>query len=1092
MSLVTPFSHPTFLGASLTGLGSQIGWNEQQSQLTVRLVEDPANGDFFNPPPTGTPIYFQLGGYNFFGFLQRWVKRNAPDGLPIFEAICNDPRSLLEGAHVVVRDYAGATSAVANLFNAYGFWENQLGFGGAQVNEAGMPWFLVLQAIEAMANTPGGTPYGGPLTFRGFSYSLDLSELPVPPPYYRLGSSDNLLTMISQLCQDGGCDFFVELEGFTIVVRTVSRYAQPPLGTITAIANDFLGESLMTSESGLESRNEITSSFLVGGERADMFLADDSAISSFWGFDRLGFPITGTPGQTLWRPVWNPPKVDVNNPPEAPPGFVNPAVFVPVTPILPSAVFSVSPPDNQVVAGGYWNFQSQDPNKASGQRYVYGSISWNPVISGVETMTLNATEVAYILGDTVYQCSTLEMRCALTNQETWEGYIESNRPDVNAILGTVTAPIANQQEIGATLQKKGDLVNDTTQYAKFLDQFVVTDDPMVRQTALWQFVRKIAEQFLGRTFLVSIPFVAMKQLPETLQIVFSQQPSDAAFLPEGSEPLGLADYNEDFFLTEDGRLKGFAFFDTTQPVDLMRLQPSDAALQPNGVYLKAEVQSQVYLNPLPCVVVELPSPVYKLSVDYVGDHSELAAVFQVDPNQLKGVMQDITSGNVNLLIAPDVYHPTNLAVPLKSNIMSYGPWYVSGPPGKVQFEYDTGMVPWAFGGFDEMNSAGMARVVNAVTFMQEAETGRIEVPGTPNWSLGDVMQAGGPNITNINVSYGANGVTTQIDMQTFSTPFGVFSKQNADRIKRLGQTGMQARRRLRQLGRNLWMFNMTGAIATAGSAFNQTLMGTLKVARPQTPHSALAMRVFSDANANNGTMLVTGSTMTDEEMVRAARANTPEIFQHTALMSLPGLLRPFSTSPSASGMSHYQEPSGVNGYTFPNALTSQTHNPFGQGHDIEWLSWGEDYEGLNTYRNTPNVENTRAIALRSPLVLSGWGWGIDGFAYPGGSGLDGQYIPHVLKRSDQWKTGVLDVLWDDYRGVWTVHDALTVVIPSGTTLPGMVKVFDPVADQDTGMRLEANNWFNGSIDTSGGDLKAILNYIPTSNSWFVVAVDCPT
>ena len=995
------------MGASVTNIGSQLGWNEQQSQLTVSLAEDPLNGDLFLPPPVGTPIYFQFYGFTFYGLLQKWVKKSSPEGLPTYQVICVDPRGLLEATQVIVRDYSGATDAVANLLNAYGFWEDPDlggGFGGSFVNEAGMPWYLVLQAVEAMANTPDGTPYGGPITNNGFAYSLDLSELPVPPSYYRVGASDSLMTMIAQVCQDGGCDFFVELDGYTITVRTVSRYAQPALGTISAIANSDWGGTLMSSDNGLEWRNDYTSSFLVGGEVASLFLADQSAFQSFWGFDPLGFPIVGTP-ETL---------------------------------------------------------------------------TINGIKVEVETMTLNSSEVAYVLGGTGYPCNTLEIRCALTNQETWAAYIAANRPDINQILGGVCSPYM-LQPAKEVLQEPGDLINDSPDYAKFLDAYVVTDDPLVRQTALWQFVRKAGEQYMGRTFLVNIPFVALKQVPETLQIVFSEQPSDAGYLPEGSEPLGLADYNEDFFLTEDGRMQGFAFFDGRDAIDLLRLQSNEAALQPNGVYMKATVQPQVYLNPLPCVVVELPSPVYAVNPDFVGDINSLAAVLQTEPDQLGNAMQDITAGSLNLLISPSYFYPSNLAVPLRSNIQSYGPWYVSGPAGKVLYEYDQSFVPWNFGGYDEMDNAAMSRVVNAVTFMQESETGHIEVAGTPNWSLGDVMQAGGPNITNINVSYGSKGVSTQVEMQTFSTRFGVFSKQNADRIKRLGQTAMQARKWIRQLGRYLWMYDVTGAIAQAGASFNETLAGTLKVARPQTPHTTLAMRIFPVGSSD---YRVTGASMTAEEMIRAARANNPDIYQQTALMSWSGLFRPFSTNSSASGIAHYQQPSG---YGYPNAITTTNQNPFGTGHDIEWLSSGSGYNGLRTFRTPPDASNSRAIGLRAPLILSGYGWGIDGYAYPGGSGTNGRYVADVMNRSDLWKTGVLDALWDDNRGVWTVHDALTVIIPSGTIFPGYVKVYDPVAGVDTGTRIYADEWGPPTVDTSVGDVHAVINYVATGNRWFVAS-----
>jgi hypothetical protein len=72
------------------------------------------------------------------------------------------------------------------------------------------------------------------------------------------------------VCEDGGCDFFVELRGFRIVVRTVSRAAQnPPLGVLSALAAAY-GATLVRSNAGLECRNELTSAFLVGGDVTEL------------------------------------------------------------------------------------------------------------------------------------------------------------------------------------------------------------------------------------------------------------------------------------------------------------------------------------------------------------------------------------------------------------------------------------------------------------------------------------------------------------------------------------------------------------------------------------------------------------------------------------------------------------------------------------------------------------------------------------------------------------------------------------------------------------------------------------------------------
>src|SRR5574338_789189 len=156
-----------FLGASISSISASVGWNEQESELTVILVEDYSNEtkvfysdynadgslnvynnaqtttnvDFFNPPPVGAPVYLVIGDFEFGGILQSWVKKRDINGSPIYEVRVVDPRTILDATEVILNNYDDTIPlTLQNIINAYGYKENQLGFGGAQVNEAGMPW----------------------------------------------------------------------------------------------------------------------------------------------------------------------------------------------------------------------------------------------------------------------------------------------------------------------------------------------------------------------------------------------------------------------------------------------------------------------------------------------------------------------------------------------------------------------------------------------------------------------------------------------------------------------------------------------------------------------------------------------------------------------------------------------------------------------------------------------------------------------------------------------------------------------------------------------------------------------------------------
>jgi hypothetical protein len=257
----------------------------------VDTVEDSSDSYLAYPP--STPATLTLGSFTFRGLIQKYESRRGPDGNPVQTTIVVDPREILAGTKIILNGYTGSVATAKNIINPYAFWEIGTGFGSAQVNETGMPWSLVRSAIEFLTTNTGFDYLGAPLVYAGWQYSVDLSELPSISSSYRIsGNSASLLDIISQVAQNGGYAFHIDLSGFIIRVRVVSTISQPPLGTLTAFINAQDGVS--TNSRGLEARNEITSAFLVGGEATDLTFPSGSNIAPFWGLDIDGNVIIGT------------------------------------------------------------------------------------------------------------------------------------------------------------------------------------------------------------------------------------------------------------------------------------------------------------------------------------------------------------------------------------------------------------------------------------------------------------------------------------------------------------------------------------------------------------------------------------------------------------------------------------------------------------------------------------------------------------------------------------------------------------------------------------------------------------------------------
>ena len=372
-NIVGPFEHTLFLGCSVRSFTCSLGWNEQESSVTVELVEDPCPVPLphdltnekrkryyprpgsempwykadpgFQTPAVGGPVYFKAQNFEFAGMVQSWTRKNDTGGNPTYSVTISDPRFLLQNLTVITGDYAGDVKNVPNLINAYGYLESLSpappgdpddcpqelikgaafgspagGFGYSKWTQEGIPWRRIKGAISYLLSgnkhpkySPNGfarfrghpsvhpieagymmgrLPFDGQdqqivTDFKGIAqyndYFVDISELSELESFYKINSpSSSLQDLISQICGDSGCDYFVELIVTTqnakvIKVKTVKRATQPALGIIEAYIDAPMvpglgnvnpeggyGGLVTTKDLGRELRNEPTSVFMYG------------------------------------------------------------------------------------------------------------------------------------------------------------------------------------------------------------------------------------------------------------------------------------------------------------------------------------------------------------------------------------------------------------------------------------------------------------------------------------------------------------------------------------------------------------------------------------------------------------------------------------------------------------------------------------------------------------------------------------------------------------------------------------------------------------------------------------------------------------
>jgi hypothetical protein len=152
---------------------------------------------------------------------------------------------------------------------------------------------LLITGIAALQNG------GKPIMYRGVPYYIDFTgiiQLSFPSFYRIPGDSFSMLSMISTICADYGCDFLVYLEnvgGLNVIkFKTVSRRSQPVLNKIRQFVSSRTQVSVKST--GYEARTETTSYIVSGGEVHTIYITPTNTdIWPYWGNDVNGNLIIG-------------------------------------------------------------------------------------------------------------------------------------------------------------------------------------------------------------------------------------------------------------------------------------------------------------------------------------------------------------------------------------------------------------------------------------------------------------------------------------------------------------------------------------------------------------------------------------------------------------------------------------------------------------------------------------------------------------------------------------------------------------------------------------------------------------------------------
>lgn len=1110
--VIGPYSQTLFLGASIIRFTSKIGWNGDQGEVQVELVEDTCRGakvfydsygnanltnqpDFFNPPRLGSPVFFKFGNFTFGGILQNWEQTASTGEGRTFSLRLTDPIDILAGTQVIINNYTGGVFGVPNLINAFGYNETLYGacnvgsyleslnppmrytpgqgFGGANVGRDGMSWHQIKNALGVLVNSPSSF-YGGSLRLRDTHYYLDLSELPTFDANFRIqGDNTTIMDLVGEVCKAASLDYFVELLYYApgtipagyggiwghlhpdvykfIKIRTASRFYQRPsaynvdltvnspiearlnLGKISQFVGNGSGRS--RSNRGLELRHDVTNSFLVGDNRQDLWQQPytgsgntyTDTIWPYWGKDQLGFPI---------------------------------------------------------ISNGYDN----DHN------FTLSTAGWG-------------ADIVEAVGAT-YNITLYEMRAAMDGMESWLNWMEVHKTDMATDLKIDASFIMDARNlllgraIGAGVPGKPDDMIDWRKIkADIANEMVKNADTMQKSVRLFNIVKSYAEM-AGRKFMVALPLIcAANDDSSPYAVRTNWMQSDGAWTESVIQLHALAPalapaspVVEVFRKPEDGRIEAFMFFHTGGSViiDYSQCSPEEVIPISNfSCFVRATVEEITFLNPLapsyPRAIVSINTPVFIKTP--VGDEADapiidgLRAMFLGDEAFRERLAERFGDDKFKLGLGQMPLMPLGAAVPLKSNNLSYGPWittYSFGPAAKTNYERNTSFNPWNFGAAYVMNYAGQIVVETQVTQQVVSEAGSFTIPGIPPTRLGNVLLAGGPEVTNVDVSVSRDGVSTSVRMRTWVPNFGELGKRNVDLLAKAGTyyRGLQR------------AFNMNAITPGVGGFVG----------------NYVRMLNRSDRfNRNSSHSIIAGEYIEDPDNEDLKRVNIvitegrkllPEVkngYENKAFMGLEGLFRPYATYEHAS-LPHLEDGE------LSRALDFCPFKHEDGGHTTEIIARG-DYNDITNFNikqeseTFPTNSDYRAIGLAAPLILVGWGEDVNGRPVPNADpdNPTDEWIENYQKKPELWKAGPLLVKWDDDQKGWAAGGTSTFRAKMLTTLSyrgsASARTFINQNDVDaSGAVVNVHDW----MLPQGGTVSPGTNimYIVDNGKNFVSSAGC--
>lgn len=435
--------------------------------------------------------------------------------------------------------------------------------------------------------------------------------------------------------------------------------------------------------------------------------------------------------------------------------------------------------------------------------------------------------------------------------------------------------------------------------------------------------------------------------------------------------------------------------------------------------------------------------------------------------------------------------PTEAVIPLKSNILTYGPYIstnFSSSCGGTQAEINTDLCPWVFGSATSMNSAGNLLANSSIVGLTRSETGSVTIVGLPNIaSLGTAL-ASGANLSAINTNFGSSGITTNFEWRTYTPKLGGLARPYIDRIKRIAKNRQENIKLLKN--NNINQIKINRKIKTINR--NKLANEAIKTKNAEKCLNRILIAEMYDfiplSNGGSGFRTVVGTDTLSHTPVEMKFD-----FEKKAYISLDGIYGPvsidgdgglpqFITPYSGNDIKHHvspihAQPPYATGLCDSPSIPQSGHrennlrihnlylNPLANPADIphyEGDSPGHCIDVVGREQAVPDSgivtnfyssddpkrysQDYRFLGMRGPIVLHAWGYDVDGKPIPNSidteadtkvgifktqkdnQGLKDQFMQDWLLKPQSWPAGPIDLRFDRERGVWVSPQPFKIVV----------------------------------------------------------------